>query len=73
MTPDFSTTLSRSVSGQLPPCSAAMSTITDPCAIAVTAPGVISTGAGLPGISAVEMMMSDACACFAISACSAAR
>ena len=38
-----------------------------------TAPDVISFGAGLPGISAVEMMMSDCFACCAISACSAAR
>ena len=38
MTPDFSTTLSRSVSAQLPPCSAARSTITEPCAMPTTAP-----------------------------------
>ena len=73
MTPNFSTTLSRSVSAQLPPCSAAMSTITDPWAIATTAPDVMSCGAGLPGISAVEMTMSDCLACWAIIACSAAR
>ena len=36
-----------------------MSTITEPCVIATTAPAVISCGAGLPGISAVVMMMSD--------------
>ncbi len=73
VTPNLVTTLSRSVSGQLPPCSAAMSTMTEPCAMLTTAPDVTSCGAGLPGMSAVEMMMSDCLACCAMSACSAAR
>ena len=73
VTPNFSTTLSRSVRAQFPPCSAAMSTTTDPCSMETTAPEVISFGAGLPGISAVEMTMSDCLVCCAIIACSAAR
>ena len=42
----------------LPPCPAAMSTITLPGRIAATISSVISRGAGRPGISAVVMTMS---------------
>jgi len=55
----FSTTVSPgSVSSQLPPVSAARSTITEPGAIERTAAAVISSGAGRPGIAAVVTMMS---------------
>ena len=40
-------------SSQLPPVSAAQSTITEPARIAVTMSAVIRRGAGLPGICAV--------------------
>src|SRR5712691_7776518 len=46
------------VSSQLPPVSAARSTMTAPGFIPCTAAAVISTGAFLPGIAAVEMTMS---------------
>ena len=58
VTPCLTTTLPGSVSSQLPPCSAARSTITLPGFIDCTISAVISFGAGLPGISAVVMMMS---------------
>jgi hypothetical protein len=53
--------LAGSVSGQLPPCGAARSTITEPGFIALTISSVTSTGAARPGISAVVITMS-ACA-----------
>src|SRR2546423_575931 len=56
ITPCFVTTLPGSVSSQLPPCSAAMSTMTLPGFIDCTMSAVMSFGAGLPGISAAEMM-----------------
>ena len=46
------------LSSQLPPCSPARSTITDPGRIALTVSALTSTGAGLPGTSAVVMMTS---------------
>ena len=49
-----------SVSGQLPPAGAAMSTITEPGFMLLTMSSVISTGAARPGISAVEITMSAA-------------
>ena len=58
VTPCFTTTWPGSVSSQLPPCSAAMSTITLPGFMLRTISAVMSLGAGLPGISAVVMMMS---------------
>ena len=66
-TPCLITILSRSVSGQLPPCSTAMSTITEPGFIALTVSSFNSTGAGPPGMSAVVMMMSAALARSCIS------
>ena len=63
VTPCFTTTLPGTVSSQLPPCSAARSTITLPGFIDRTISAVISFGAGLPGISAVVMMMSTSFAC----------
>ncbi len=56
----------------LPPLAAAMSTTTEPGVIAATMSAVISRGAGLPGISAVVMMMSTSAACSAYSAASRA-
>ena len=56
------TVWSARVSGQLPPCSAGRSTITEPGFIVLTISSVTSTGAGRPGISAVVMTMS----CFLI-------
>jgi hypothetical protein len=49
----------------LPPLDAAMSTMTLPALIDATILEVISRGAGLPGISAVVMMMSTSPACSA--------
>ncbi len=70
MTPCLVTTLPGSVNSQLPPCSAAMSTMTLPGFIDRTISAVISLGAGLPGMSAVVMMMSTSFACFAkVSRC----
>ena len=60
------------VSAQLPPFSAARSTITEPFFIDRTMSSVIRTGAGRLGISAVVMMMSTSRACAANSAISAA-
>jgi len=65
VTPCFTTALPGSVSSQLPPCSAAMSTMTLPDFMLCTISAVISRGAGLPGISAVVMMMSTSLACLA--------
>ncbi len=62
LTPCFTTILSNSDSGQLPPASTAISTITEPGFMAFTVSSLISTGAGLPGISAVVMTMSEATA-----------
>ncbi len=59
------------VSAQFPPCSAARSTITLPGFMAATISAVMSSGAGLPGISAVVTMMSTSLACCANSAISA--
>ena len=44
--------------GQLPPDSTARSTIIEPCAIELTISSVIKTGAGFPGINAVEITIS---------------
>src|SRR5688572_1433642 len=57
-TPCFTTTRSRSVNGQLPPCSTARSTITDPGLMCFSVSSRTRTGAGRPGMSAVVMMMS---------------
>ena len=72
VTPSRTTAWSGTVSSQLPPCSAAMSTITLPGFMLRTISAVISFGAGLPGISAVVMMMSTSAACCAyIARCAA--
>ena len=60
-----------SVSSQFPPCSAARSTITEPGFMDLTMSAVISLGAGLPGMSAVVMMMSTSLACSANNSISA--
>src|SRR6478736_5302401 len=60
VTPCLTTALPGSVSSQLPPCSPAMSTITLPGFMDFTMSAVMSFGAGLPGMSAVVMMMSAA-------------
>ncbi|MCG3201717.1 MAG: hypothetical protein NFCOHLIN_01587 [Gammaproteobacteria bacterium] len=62
VTPCLTTTLPGSVSSQLPPCSAARSTITLPGFIDSTMPAVMSFGAGLPGMRAVVTMMSTSMA-----------
>ena len=54
-----------SVNSQLPPCSAARSTMTEPSRMDSTMPAVMSFGASLPGMSAVVIMMSTSIACFA--------
>ena len=72
VTPWRTTASPGTVSSQLPPCSAAMSTITLPARMLLTMSAVISLGAGLPGISAVVMMMSASLACCAyIARCAA--
>ena len=48
---------------QLPPASAAKSTITDPGFMAATISSVINVGAGRPGISAVVITMSTSLHC----------
>ena len=53
------------VHAQLPPFSAARSTITDPRFMLFTISSVMRTGAGLLGMSAVVMMMSTSRACAA--------
>ena len=70
VTPCFTTTCPGCVNSQLPPCSAAMSTMTLPGFIDCTISAVISFGAGFPGMRAVVMMMSTSFACFAkVSRC----
>ncbi len=56
------------VPATLPPCAAAMSTMTLPGRMLATISSVISRGAGRPGISAVVMTMSTSGACRAYSA-----
>ena len=60
-------------SSQLPPESAAASTITEPSAIPATIAAVTSTGALRPGIWAVVMTTSDAATSAANSSCCLAR
>ena len=57
------------VSSQLPPASAARSTITEPGRIASTALAGISRGAGRPGISAVVITASKSAMRSASSCC----
>jgi hypothetical protein len=68
VTPPVSITRSGLVSGVLPPCSAARSTITEPGFIVAIISAVTSTGALRPGISAVVMTMSCFLMCSATSA-----
>ena len=70
-TPWCSTTCPGLVSAQLPPFSAARSTITDPRFMLFTISSVMSTGAGRLGMSAVVTMMSTSRACAANIAISA--
>ncbi len=58
LTPPSTTVSPALVSSQLPPVSAAMSTITEPGCIPRTASAVISSGAWRPGIAAVLMITS---------------
>ena len=58
VTPSRSTISPGTVSSQLPPVSAARSTITDPGRIRATAPAGISRGAARPGTSAVVIATS---------------
>jgi hypothetical protein len=53
------------VSSQLPPLAAAMSTMTEPGFIAATSAAVSSTGEVRPGMFAVVMTMSAAADCSA--------
>ena len=59
VTPPTSTTSPGCVSSQLPPVSAARSTITEPGRIFSTAEAGISLGAGRPGIAAVVITTSN--------------
>jgi len=59
------------VVAMLPPFSAAKSTTTEPRFIDATIAAEMSLGAGLPGMSAVVMMMSTSLAILAKSAISA--
>ena len=66
VTPCATTISSALVSSQLPPRSAARSTITEPGAMAFTISPVTSTGDRLPGIAAVVMTTSLPATTFAI-------
>ncbi len=70
-TADVCVTSLGTVTSQLPPCSAARSTITLPGRIDSTISRVINFGAGFPGINAVVMMMSTSLAWAANNAISA--
>lgn len=59
------TAWSLTVPSTLPPLAAAMSTITLPAFIDATISAVMIRGAGLPGMSAVVMMMSTSLHCSA--------
>ena len=59
VTPPESTISPGFVSSQLPPVSAARSTITDPGRMRATADAGISLGAGRPGIAAVVITRSN--------------
>ena len=63
---------SLTVPSTLPPLAAAMSTMTLPDFIEATMSAVMMRGAGLPGISAVVMMMSTSLDCSAYSCASRA-
>ena len=58
VTPPLSVTSPGRVSSQLPPVSAARSTITEPTRMRSTAAAGISFGAGRPGMSAVVITTS---------------
>src|SRR4030088_20657 len=58
VTPPWVTVSSARVSSQLPPCSAAMSTMTEPGDIPATISAVTSTGARFPGTRAVVITAS---------------
>jgi hypothetical protein len=63
--PDVTTISSATEPATLPPCAAAMSTITLPLFIEATISSVISRGAGRPGMSAVVITMSTSGTCSA--------
>ena len=69
-TPFTSITFPGSVSSELPPVSAARSTMTDPGFIERTMSAVMSFGAGRPGIAAVVITMSFSFTAFARSSTS---
>ena len=66
-TPPWTTVSSARVSAQLPPLAAARSTTTDPLCIPSTPRSVMRSGAGRPGMSAVEITTSAFATCFASS------
>lgn len=68
LTPCFSTTFPFSINLQLPPASAAKSTITLPGFIALTCSSVSNSGAGFPGIKAVVIIISTSLHYFNIKA-----
>ena len=72
VTPSRTISSPGSVSSQLPPVSAARSTITEPGRIARTASAVTSLGAGRPGIAAVVITASNCGIRSCSSACCAA-
>ena len=69
VTPCRTTTSSGSVSSQLPPASAARSTITEPGRMPATVSSVTRRGAGRPGTSAVVMTTSKSFVFSASSSC----
>ena len=69
VTPCFTTVLFTSLNTQFPPCSTAMSTITDPKRMLFTMSSVTNTGALRPGINAVVITMSASDTCFATNSC----
>ena len=69
VTPLATTSSPGFVSSQLPPVSAARSTITEPGRIAPTAEAGISFGAGRPGTAAVVITTSKSGSRFSSAAC----
>ena len=69
ITPSLVTVLFNSLSSQFPPCSTAISTITEPVFIPFTISAVSSIGAFFPGISAVVITISASRTCLVMSSC----
>ena len=69
VTPCFTTVAFNSLNTQFPPCSTAISTMTDPYFMLFTMSSVTRTGAFLPGMRAVVMTKSAVATCLETSSC----